>query len=116
MAYTSALGADAERRGGSSPLLGTIIWYHRTMERFNADQRIAIALADKELEAHFPEKTNFGIVYQPINAMAAGGPSSNLNKIYTVIYNLPGGPTDQGIWITVDITASKVISFNKPQS
>jgi hypothetical protein len=25
MAYTSALGADAERRGGSSPLPGTII-------------------------------------------------------------------------------------------
>jgi hypothetical protein len=83
---------------------------------WSTEQQKALLLADRELEAHFPDKVNFGIVYQPTNVMAQEKPANSLDTIYVVTYDLPGGPTDQDVWITVDVAANKVVSYSKPQS
>ncbi|MDO8428638.1 MAG: hypothetical protein Q7S92_05495 [Candidatus Diapherotrites archaeon] len=77
------------------------------------EQKKAIQIADQELEKHFPNKKNFGIEYKVTNAIGHSSPSNTLNKLYTVMYDLPNGPTDQSVSILADITAEKVIRFER---
>lgn len=81
--------------------------------KWSADQQKAITLANQELEKHFPGGKSFGISYQPVSVIAQSGPSNTLNEIYVVSYMLLGGPTDQDVWITVDITANRIIQFER---
>lgn len=63
MAYTSALGADAERRGGSSPLPGTAGKIKRPF-------RLVIRIIRRKGRFIFPnDKDQFSLLRAPWNAL-----------------------------------------------
>ena len=82
---------------------------HALNKNWNPDQQKAIEIADQELLKHFPDKKKFEITYEVISVIGHERPSNTLNQLYTVIYDLPLGPTDQSITILVDITDKKII-------
>lgn len=73
-------------------------------------KQIAINIAQEELLKHFPDGKSFDITYAvyDVRPLPDKGPN-----IWQVTYDLPDGPTDQMIWITVDIEKGEVLLFDQ---
>ena len=73
-------------------------------------KQIATNIAWAELLKHYPDGKSFDITYAvyDVRPLLDKGPS-----IWEVTYDLPNGPTDQMIWITVDIEKGEVLLFDQ---
>lgn len=82
-------------------------------QKWTQEQQKAISIAQAELLKHYPNRENFGINYEVKTVERwAVGPADD--KVWTVNYYLPFGPTDTDVLIVVDIEKNKVLSIHKP--
>lgn len=76
-------------------------------------EQIAINIAWEEILRHYPDGKSFDITYTVVDVRPR--PDKGLN-IWEVTYDLPDGPTEQMIWITVDVEKGEVLLFDQAAS
>ncbi|OGZ08134.1 MAG: hypothetical protein A3C93_00850 [Candidatus Lloydbacteria bacterium RIFCSPHIGHO2_02_FULL_54_17] len=74
------------------------------------DEEKAANIAWEEVLRHFPEGKSFDIQYTVYEARSLPDKGPN---IWLVTYDLPDGPTDQMIWVTVDTEKKEVLLFDQ---
>ena len=76
-------------------------------------KKIATNIAWEELLKHYPDGKSFDITYEIVDVRPRPDKGPN---IWEVTYDLPNGPTDQMIWITVDVEKGEVLLFDQAAS